>query len=198
LDANRFDTLARSLTAAGSRRRALVALSGVLGLTLGASVIEEAAAKKPCPPCKKRKKGKCKKKLPEGTACSGGTCQNGTCVAAASPAPTCTDGVKNGSETDVDCGGSCGPCANEQRCLTFTDCQSGVCAPNGTCQSCTDLAGECPAGCSCGDGGICYSNGFGDFVDSANCTACPEGTVYCTYNPFRGFYACFPRCGTTF
>ena len=30
---------------------------------------------KKCPPCKKRKNGTCKKKLPEGTACAGQTCE---------------------------------------------------------------------------------------------------------------------------
>jgi hypothetical protein len=62
MDADRFDTLARSLTL---RRHALAALSGALGLVLGASLPEDAAAKKKCPPCKKRnKQGKCKKKKP--------------------------------------------------------------------------------------------------------------------------------------
>ncbi len=48
---------------------------------------------------------------------------------------TCSDTVKNGSETDVDCGGSCGAtCANGQSCLLNGDClsgncSSGVCAP---------------------------------------------------------------------
>jgi hypothetical protein len=48
---------------------------------------------------------------------------------------TCTDTVKNGSETDVDCGGSCGAtCANGKSCLVNGDCvsgncSSGVCAP---------------------------------------------------------------------
>jgi hypothetical protein len=33
-------------------------------------------------------------------------CVNGTTT----PVPTCTDGVQNGNETGVDCGGSCSPC----------------------------------------------------------------------------------------
>jgi hypothetical protein len=83
MDGFAFDALTRSLTSAGSRRRALTGLvSGTLGLILGASVIDEAAAKKKCPPCKKRKDGKCKKKKPEGTACAGGTCRGGSCVPA--------------------------------------------------------------------------------------------------------------------
>jgi hypothetical protein len=92
MDDSRFDSLARSLGTAGSRRRALGGLlAGTLGL-LGSRTEHAAAKKKPCPPCKKRKQGKCKKKLPEGTGCTdssgrGGTCQGGSCVAAVAPPP---------------------------------------------------------------------------------------------------------------
>ena len=40
----------------------------------------------------------------------------GTVTAACSPAATCTDGIQNGDETEVDCGGSCVPCT----CVTLT------------------------------------------------------------------------------
>jgi hypothetical protein len=82
---DRFDTLTRSLTTAGSRRRALAALGGALGTALSGSVVDGAAAKKKCPPCKKRKQGTCKKKKPNGSTCPGGTCQGGRCVAVAPP-----------------------------------------------------------------------------------------------------------------
>jgi hypothetical protein len=103
MDGFAFDALTRSLTSAGSRRRALTGLvSGTLGLILAASVIDEAAAKKKCPPCKKRKKGKCKKKQPDGTACAGGTCRGGSCVLAA-PGPvgpvTTADAACSGTYT---------------------------------------------------------------------------------------------------
>jgi hypothetical protein len=92
MDADRFDALSRSLTASGSRRQAVAAfLGGVLGSAVGAALIEEATAKKRCSPCKKRKQGKCKK-VPNGTACAGGTCQSGHCAAAPLPAftpPSC-------------------------------------------------------------------------------------------------------------
>ncbi|MFN3199693.1 MAG: hypothetical protein ACE366_14905 [Bradymonadia bacterium] len=42
---------------------------------------------------------------------SGGVCSGGTCAA-----PACDDGVGNGDETDVDCGGSCAPCPSGLRC----------------------------------------------------------------------------------
>jgi len=46
--------------------------------------------------------------------------------------PKCTDGVRNGEETDVDCGGGCLPCAQCMRCKVATDCETSQCA-DGTC-----------------------------------------------------------------
>lgn len=58
----------------------------------------------------------------------------------------CNDAVKNGSETDVDCGGASCPtkCGNAKACSAGADCVSGSCADgvccdvacNGTCQAC--------------------------------------------------------------
>ena len=47
-------------------------------------------------------------------------------------APRCSDGVENGTETGLDCGGLCGPCADGQQCSRNRDCsghacQAGVC-----------------------------------------------------------------------
>jgi hypothetical protein len=88
--------------------------------------------------------------------CFGGTCQV--------PAPA--DGVKNGDETDIDCGGTKAPaCVDGKACLAKTDCTSGVCTTN-VCQvpSPTDTvqngdetgvdcggskAPKCPAGSGC-------------------------------------------------
>lgn len=50
----------------------------------------------------------------------------------ASVAPRCDDGVRNGNETDVDCGGGCGPCEPCFRCKAATDCKTGNCM-NGGC-----------------------------------------------------------------
>ena len=47
--------------------------------------------------------------------------------------PTCSDGVKNGNETDVDCGGSClptKPCREMLKCFGASDCMSGACRLN--------------------------------------------------------------------
>jgi hypothetical protein len=53
----------------------------------------------------------------------------GSCVA-----PSCTDHVRNGTETDVDCGGSnCPRCARTERCASPSDCESGSCS-QATCR----------------------------------------------------------------
>ena len=125
-----------------------------------------------------------------GTACPGGTCNNGACQAAAS----CTDGIKNGTETGVDCGGAnmCPRCGVGITCSASSDCQSGVCQ-NGFCQAsgaCT-TDGNCTTGqyCSGGncvpkkpDGQVCTgSNECSSGVcQSGVCQAqCPAGMVNC-------------------
>ena len=45
---------------------------------------------------------------------------------------TCSDNKKNGSETDIDCGGpDCDSCNIDKICKNNTDCKSGVCNLNG-------------------------------------------------------------------
>ena len=51
-------------------------------------------------------------------------------------APTCSDGVQNANETDVDCGGTCLPikqCRELSKCINPSDCITGLCVSN-TCQ----------------------------------------------------------------
>lgn len=77
------------------------------------------------------------------TQCNGGYCNQELCA-------KCDDGMKNGDETDQDCGGMhCGKCANAKACSIAGDCTStfcvdGVCcgdACDGACQSC-NIAGS--------------------------------------------------------
>jgi hypothetical protein len=63
---------------------------------------------------------------------TGGACVDGQCAQ-----PTCDDGLANGLETDVDCGGgTCDPCTEGKACGHSSDCegsvpcQSGLCAPS--------------------------------------------------------------------
>ena len=44
--------------------------------------------------------------------------------------PTCTDAIKDGAETDVDCGGTCPKCGDGKACGGGGDCSSGYCAMN--------------------------------------------------------------------
>ena len=56
-------------------------------------------------------------------------------------APTCTDGVKNGDETDVDCGGgACATCGTGSSCERARDCAAGRVRRAGSAQpaTCTD------------------------------------------------------------
>jgi len=65
-------------------------------------------------------------------------CPAGRCATAA-PVVTCRDRVRDGDETDVDCGGACQPCAAGLACALPADCQSNAC-DGGACRapSCTD------------------------------------------------------------
>jgi hypothetical protein len=55
-------------------------------------------------------------------------CADLACAQAAACAPTCTDGKRNGGETDVDCGGSCPACGVGKACALDRDCaRSGIC-----------------------------------------------------------------------
>jgi hypothetical protein len=50
------------------------------------------------------------------------------------PASTCTDSLRNGQETDTDCGGpQCPQCARGQACLAPADCSTRSCAASGVC-----------------------------------------------------------------
>ena len=62
-----------------------------------------------------------------GVTCGSGWCDNGTCRAS-----TCGNGVRDGNETDVDCGGSCGACEACRTCWRNADCTTGMCL-NGQC-----------------------------------------------------------------
>ncbi len=93
--------------------------------------------------------------------------------------PTCNDGIKNGDETGVDCGGSCPACVTEPTCNdgikngdeTGVDCGGScpACEPEPTCtdgikngdETGVDCGGSCPNSCgstsgSCGEFGVSY------------------------------------------
>ena len=81
-------------------------------------------------------------------------------------AATCNDGIKNGSETDVDCGGgTCAGCVNFKTCKVNADCQSGYCP-----------AGTCAVAPTCNDG---VRNGNESDIDcgGGTCAGCVFGKV---------------------
>jgi hypothetical protein len=58
---------------------------------------------------------------------------NGVCTAGFCQPAGCIDNIKNGDESDVDCGGSCPPCGIGQFCNKNADCASLGCR-NGLCE----------------------------------------------------------------
>lgn len=71
-------------------------------------------------------------------------------------APACDDEVKNGDETDVDCGGACGPtCLVGQACSEDADCVGDSCSGSFCLPSCTDgVKNNAETGTDCG-GPLC-------------------------------------------
>lgn len=68
---------------------------------------------------------------PDGKKCEGNSdCQSGRCTAG--NCTSCEDGVKNGNEVGVDCGGDCGACDDGSPCQRDGDCRGGKCK-NGKC-----------------------------------------------------------------
>jgi hypothetical protein len=236
MDGSAFDALARTLTTAGSRRRALSGLFfgslGILSLSADDAVAHDLKAT-----CKK-KSGEAKKKCLKRTkkhvaehaaedasgggggggndqpppvcspACTGGrlcqaggicacpsgtrACFDGSCGACCSNfdcctpregefictqpgsqtclprtvveprvcGASCTDGVQNGTESDVDCGGSCPRCSNGKRCTTHQDCVSAKCGA-GRCVECLTSA-DCQGTQTCTGGTCGYGGDTGD------------------------------------
>jgi hypothetical protein len=73
-----------------------------------------------------------------------------------SSAPSCSDSIQDGDESDVDCGGSCSPCDDGKGCAVATDCKGGSCATSGLCAPATCAASpfckrdgsQCPLACA--------------------------------------------------
>jgi hypothetical protein len=114
--------------------------------------------------------------------CDGlGSCIDGgqvTCaspyVCAATTCQSCSDGVKNGNEVGVDCGGggSCPGCPSGTACASGSDCANGLCVDGFCCNSaCTGLCAACNVS---GKAGTCSPIPYG--ADPAN--ECP-GTKTC-------------------
>jgi hypothetical protein len=162
MDADRFDALSRSLTTAGSRRRALAfALSGALAPLLAGEATDAHDALLTCKKLKGAKKKKCLKKAKKHmkthageVPSSGGGGSSGGCTPNCAPTNACgSDG----------CTGSCGTCDGGATCTATGVCDCGIgkelcqgtCWPrcgggmernSATCSSCCYPPGRGPGG----------------------------------------------------
>ncbi|MEZ5045218.1 MAG: S8/S53 family peptidase [Saprospiraceae bacterium] len=105
----------------------------------------------------------------EATATCNDGIQNGNetgidCGGDCTPCATCNDGVQNGNETGIDCGGDCQPCAT---------CNDGV--QNGN-ETGIDCGGDCTPCATCNDG---VQNGNETGIDCGGdcqpCATCNDG-----------------------
>jgi hypothetical protein len=111
-------------------------------------------------------------------------CDEGSCIQTP-PDDTCFDRVTDGDESDVDCGGSCRSCKQDEACASATDCQSGACDA-GSCRAPTCSDGvrdgfetdvDCGGPCGqCALGARCYQS---PDCTSGVCAKCPSGTSGC-------------------
>ncbi len=96
------------------------------------------------------------------------------CQRSASPPAHCSNHVRDGDETDVDCGGSCEGCGVGMTCVRDEDCASQTCTQNLCARPATCSDGElngqetdvdcggpycrpCYTGQSCREDRDCYS-----------------------------------------
>ncbi len=147
-----------------------------------------------------------------GADCTTGVCGASGCAAGGSccQARTCTDNVRNGAETGVDCGGagcpSCPvgqPCNLDGQCLTGR-CVDGLCAPLPPCENGVLDPGETDVDCGgpspqcgrCEPGERC--NGDGDCDPTATCgptTGVCESCADSVHNGDETDVDCGGSCG---
>jgi len=120
--------------------------------------------------------------------CSDGI-QNGTetgvdCGGGCVACPTCKDGIQNGDETGVDCGGSCPracgarSCIRDENCLLGEICVRETCTPNPQCSDGIQNGTETGVDC----GGNCPQCGPRSCIRDENCMP-GEVCVHMTCQP---------------
>lgn len=97
---------------------------------------------------------------------SNGNCMSQVCKDYMCAPSGCADGAKNGTETDIDCGGECVACDTGKKCSANTDCKGGLCMGTVCAATCSDSAknnSETDVDCGgnacmpCADGKACIS-----------------------------------------
>lgn len=172
MDADRFESLLRFLSASPSRRGALTAaLGSVLGL-LSLAHPDEAAAKsgtckRKCGECTKCQKGECERKdgkrrcqkgkcqpRANGTPCAGGSCRGGRCVAAAPPPDpnACTANACNSMSL-----APCGPAGAGCVCANAASAATAGAGPGRCVREPTTPIETCPAGACTAPGHGCQT-----------------------------------------
>jgi len=132
--------------------------------------------------------------------------------ATAEGGPGCMNGVLDGDESDVDCGGSCPPCDDGQICHQSPDCESMICTTDEVCgsgDSCTELIEDngcqlciksncCDAVLECYMDDFCrcwvecieQNNDFDPCVDTCMGTAKPGAITSCANSNCNEVGAC--------
>jgi hypothetical protein len=154
------------------------------------------------------------KKCAVNADCLGANCTAGVC------SPSCSDGMKDQSETDVDCGGICAAknppskCADNKTCSVAGDCNGNDCTAANKCCTPgamgTTCAGKCgmvvdgcgnPVNCggcatqaqgSCGTDGTCTANKCEKYAAGTACgvPASCTGSTLATASTCDGTGAC--------
>lgn len=176
MDERIFDSVVRSLGDGATRRRIVSLLGGGLagGAILTLVAEDEADGKKkgkkrkPCAPCRVRRKGKCRGVAPDGSACGNGqVCRAGTCVSSCPEGTACGNG---------------GTCKNGQ-CVVPVTCTPTCVLP----ETCVNGACSCPTAQTCGD--LCCVDTPECQDDYCQCDAtlcsCPAGDALCEANSFQ-------------
>jgi hypothetical protein len=218
MDSKTFDAVTRRFGGSATRRFAVRGLlTGAVALVGGATVLEADARKhkqgkgngKKVTICHQGQTISVAKPALKGHLKHGdtmGACPGQDTPGAETPGPTaiCTDGIKNGNETDVDCGGgTCPRCATGKTCSTRNDCASARCNA-GTCQTCQNANTDCGTDAN---GGMCACRDHESgqrFCTKINgrllgvgtpCSACTNGEQCFPINGGAGGIECILPCG---
>ncbi len=123
---------------------------------------------------------------------------NTICGGPTNPTPTCSDGIQNGNETGVDCGGpDCEPCQAAPTCSdgiqngneTGVDCGGPDCEPCQAAPTCTDgIQNGNETGVDCGgpDCAPCAQPLICDAPENVSATNITNNSALITWEPVNG------------